>query len=68
MANTKNAKVTKVENKEENKELEKEVVVNPSESEEIIALKKQLEEMYAEAKKDWQTIKSKFRRNKNNDN
>lgn len=45
MANTKNAKATKVENKEENKELEKEVVVNPSESEEIIALKKQLEEM-----------------------
>ena len=45
MANTKNAKATKVENKEENKELEKEVVDNPSESEEIIALKKQLEEM-----------------------
>ena len=30
--------------------------------------KAQLEEMYAEAKKDWQTIKNKFRRNKNNDN
>ena len=45
MANTKSAKTTKVENKEENKELEKKEVVSSSESEEINALKKQLEEM-----------------------